>query len=285
MSLLSRVFGKKLAKRLNVRQRFQLDHNSVTGTVSKYYSAKEIATGNVFGLKLIDPKKTESQRSRYKDLKLPLEGLIAESIKHEFVVETYEHGRTTDNNEYILMEHLSGPRLDILFSRETELPLKYRLRMVIQLAKAIHHVHESGYVHRDICPRNVICSRDLKSLKLIDFHLALPNQPQYRTRVSRSGTPHYMAPEIVRRKPADHRVDIFSFGITAFQILTAGQHPWGETDNATQAALTFDTVEPKQLSELNPNVPSGFADTIQSCLKAKPDDRPSTMGRVLRALR
>ena len=78
-----------------------------------------------------------------------------------------------------------------------------------QAAEALAAVHRAGYIHRDICPRNFVVDKDCESLKLIDFGLTVPATPPFMQPGNRTGTPNYMAPEVVRRRPTDQRLDIF----------------------------------------------------------------------------
>jgi serine/threonine-protein kinase len=100
---------------------------------------------------------------------------------------------------------------------------------------------------------------------------------------NRTGTPLYMAPEIVRRRPTDQRVDLFAFGVTAFYLL-AGEHPWPSTDTTGKTALQHDTVQPLDLTTLRPKVNRTLAKVIHQCLAANPSNRPATAEAILKAL-
>src|SRR5690606_13636487 len=109
--------------------------------------------------------------------------------------------------QYIVMEYLDGPGLNKLVLDKSDLLAERRGQLIRQMAEAIDAVHRAGFVHRDICPRNFICSKDLRELKIIDFGLALPDTKPFHQPGNRTGTPQYMAPEIVRRRPTDKRLD------------------------------------------------------------------------------
>ena len=100
-----------------------------------------------------------------------------------------------------------------------------RLVLLRQAAEAIASVHKAGFIHRDICPRNFVVSRDGDSLKLIDFGLTVPATAPFMAPGNRTGTANYMAPEVVRRRATSTRLDVFSFGVTAYE-LCAFALPW-----------------------------------------------------------
>ena len=81
---------------------------------------------------------------------------------------------------------------------------------------------------RDVCPPNYVVAPDAQSLKLIDFGLTLPATPQFMQPGNRTGKPNYMAPEIVKRQSTDVRVDVFAFGVTAYELCTF-ELPWEQT--------------------------------------------------------
>ena len=99
------------------------------------------------------------------------------------------------------------------------------MRFIRQAAEAIAAVHEAGFIHRDICPRNFLLTNNREDLKLIDFGLTVPATRWFMQPGNRTGTPNYMAPELVRRRPTDQRLDVFAFGVTAYEICTF-ELPW-----------------------------------------------------------
>ena len=139
-------------------------------------------------------------------------------------VKTLEWGTTTGGRQFIVQEFVEGVMLHSLVSAKKPLPVEKRIDLVRQAATAIAAVHKAGFVHRDICPRNFILRPDGR-LVLIDFGLTVPDKPVFLQPGNRIGTPNYMAPEVVRRKQSDKRLDVFSFGVTAYEICTLDL-PW-----------------------------------------------------------
>ncbi len=287
MGLFDKLFkgpGKsKKSERLDVSTRFQLDRHAFTGTMSKFRVAKEIKTGDLYGIKFLDAEKLAYFNNRFKGLKKPPEGEIAMSIKHPKIVITHEYGKTTTGEEYILMEYVHGMGLDQAIRSKDSRLIPHRLTLIREMTQALQAVHESGYIHRDICPRNFICHEKLDHLKMIDFGLTLPDEPPYRQPGNRTGTPQYMAPEIVRRRPTDQRVDIFSLGVTIYKLLTF-KHPWGTQETTGVAALAHDTSKVTPITDHRPDLNPKLAEAVHQCLEIDPAKRPDCK-RFLQAIR
>lgn len=271
-------------QRLDVNARFETLREAVNGTMSSFYMARERKTGKILGLKLLDPLKTEPFEARFKGLNKPAEGFVAMSMKHPRIVDTYEYGQTTKNEQYIVMEFCEGTGLShMLFTNDPVLEGN-RLLIIRQMAESLEYVHRKGYIHRDVCPRNFIISSDGKNLKLIDFGLTLPATEPFMQPGNRTGTPLYMAPEVVRRRSTDKRLDIFSFGVTIYQLLTH-THPWPIGDASGTAALAHDTDVPVPITEYRPQISPILAKAVMDCIKPRPEDRPPSMDEFLKLVR
>ena len=268
------------SKRLDVSANFELERHAFSGTMSKFRVAREIATNERKGLKLLDKEKTALFENRFKGLRKPSEGAIGLAIQHPRCVETYEYGKTTNNVDYILMEYVHGPMLSTLIREGHPRLAEQRLLFIRQMAEAVQAVHEAGFIHRDICPRNFIVHHDMEWLKLIDFGLALPDEAPYRQPGNRTGTPQYMAPEIVRRRQTDQRVDIFALGVSVYRLLT-GEHPWGSTDTTGLAAMAHDSRPHTKILELRPELDPRLAEAVDLCLVPKADKRLESAKRFL----
>jgi serine/threonine-protein kinase len=281
-------FKKKPASRtrrtrVDIEKRFEVQRTAISGSMSKFYKARDRENDEIVGLKVADQKKTTLFESRFKELKKPSEGEIAISIEHPQVVSTLEYGTSRKRERYIVMEYLEGPGLhNMIYNNDPILDGK-RLTLIRQMAEALEAVHDAGFIHRDICPRNYICSLDGESVKLFDFGLTLPNRKAYHQPGNRTGTPLYMAPEVVRRKWTDLRLDIFSLGVTLYELCTF-ELPWPKTETSGIAALAHDTKEPQDILELKPGLNRKLAEAIMKCISANADNRYETVGNFLTAI-
>jgi serine/threonine protein kinase len=282
MGLLDK-FRSMMAGNLNVHARFELMQEAVFGTMSQFYKAKDRNTREVVGLKLLDREKTAAFAARFKGLTRPGEGEIASNLKHDYIVKTLEFGKTTQNQDYLVMEFLPGNVMSTLLLAESELIVKNRLELIRQMATAIQVVHDAGYIHRDICPRNFIVNEDGTGLKLIDFGLTIPSTKYFMLPGNRTGTPSYMAPEIVRRRATDHRVDVFALGVSAYQLCSFS-HPWPSEDTTGRAAMQFDSKDPIPVLEVAPNLDEKLAMAIMKCLSPERMMRPESADHFLRMI-
>jgi len=286
MGLLARVKSIFGGDRLDVQSRFELLREAIHGTMSKFYQARDRDSGRIVGLKVLNVKQHQAFENRFPGLDKPSEGEIAQQLTHPAIVRTFESGLTTKNEPYLVMEYIEGQGLNTLISTQ-DAGLQQRLkdhRMTIlrQAAEAVAAVHAAGFIHRDVCPRNFVVSPSMEEVKLIDFGLTLPDEPPYRKPGNRTGTPRYMAPEIVKRRPTDRRVDIFSFGVTAFELF-AGEPPWPGVVTG-QDAVIHASRPAAELSERCQDIDSRTAAAIQSCLAADPARRPQSMEQFLKGI-
>jgi serine/threonine-protein kinase len=196
--------------------------------------------------------------------------ILAHIHSHEHVIGYIEHGKI-DGRLYCLMEYVESSNLKQLLLRQDPVLAENVGNILIDMAVALEHVHDSGFMHLDFKPENVLITRNA-AVRLVDFDLAQPRPDKPIKSSKNPGTPAYMAPEQLRREPFDHRVDIFAFGVTAFEVLT-GQKPF--------AGDTPDEILRRQLDrsgfaaprQLNPDIPAAIEKTILKCLERDPDKR------------
>lgn len=200
----------------------------------------------------------------------------------EFIIGYVEHGKVK-GQPYLVMEYVEAENLKILFSRSDPLLIENVAQIMIDMASALEHMHDIGYMHLDFKPENVLITRN-GGVRLIDFDIAQPISDK-PVKLSRNpGTPAYMPPEQLQGQPLTHRVDIFAFGVAAYELLT-NQLPFpGETPSDI-LRLTLDRsgfVPPRQH---NPELPLAMEKIILKCLESDPEKRYPFMSVLARELR
>jgi serine/threonine protein kinase len=153
--------------------------------------------------------------------------------------------------------------------------------VIYQFAHALLYTHRSGVIHRDICPRNVLVDDSGRAI-LIDFGLSIPKLEKLKDVFYRSGTPSYMAPEVVRSGHYDFQTDIYAFGVSMYEIFT-GQPPFFGGDDFDRAQKNLNTpVLPPH--EVNEQVPEELSTIIMKALDKDPAQRYHSMEGLIQDL-
>ena len=154
---------------------------------------------------------------------------ILSKIHHnENVINYIEHGKI-EGTPYLLMDYVESSNLKLLLSRADEVLAENVAQIIIDMALGLEQVHDSGFIHLDFKPENILVTRNA-GVRLIDFDLARlkPVEPK-KMPGKNPGTPAYMAPEHLKGLAIDQRADIFAFGVTAYEVLTAEKPFPGDT--------------------------------------------------------
>jgi serine/threonine-protein kinase len=265
----------------DIRRRFEILKEATAGTMSNFYRARDRESGKIVGVKVLDKDKTAAFEARFQGLKKPSEGEISAVFDHPNIVKTYEYGLTTNNEQYLVMEYIDGPGFNTLILGQDALLDGLRVPLIRQIAEGLKAVHEAGYIHRDICPRNVMVDTESGVLKLIDFGLTVPATPEFMQPGNRTGNPNYMAPELVRRMKTDHRLDVFAFGVTAYEICTF-QLPWARGIKG-DVAMMHASYPPNDITKYRPQIDPKLGKAIMWCLDQNVEKRCPTMEAFLKA--
>lgn len=284
MSLLGNLFsdGKDKLPKVDIAKRYNLIARVGQGSMSKVWRAEDAMGGQMLAVKVLDKEKTKKFEARFSGLNKPDEGRIAMSLHHPYVVKTLDIGLTMEDEMFLAMEYVEGSGLALLVDLQSEQMRRFRIRYMIQIGEALEYFHKKELLHRDICPRNIMVTES-DQIRLIDFGLALPNTPDFRKPGNRTGTANYMAPELIKRQPTDHRIDIFSYAVTCFEMYTK-RHPW-------DAAMTIDAVlqhvnkPPLDIRELVPEIDEQIAAAIMKGLERDPNDRWQKISEMVSEIR
>jgi len=207
--------------------------------------------------------------------------ILAKIHNHDKVIGYFEHGKI-DGSLYMLLEYVEGDNLKLLHARGDEILHQFVGNILIDMAVALEHVHDSGFMHLDFKPENVMVTRN-GNVRLIDFDLAMPI-PKVAIKLAKNpGTPSYMAPEQLKRQGIDHRVDIFSFGVAAYELLTGSKPFPGETpEEVLRQQLDIHFLKPPR--DVNPEIPPALEKTLLRCLERDPNKRHPIMSMLVHEL-
>jgi len=208
--------------------------------------------------------------------------ILAQIHGHSHIIGYLEHGKL-EGTPYLVMEYVEGANLKQLFARNDDVLMENVSSLLIDMAVALEHVHDRGFMHLDFKPENVMVTRNA-SVRLVDFDLAQPKPAKPVRLAGNAGTPAYMAPEQLRREPLDHRADIFSFGVSAYELLTYKRPFVGDTPEEVLRRQLDEKHEVVRPRLHNPDIPIALERAVLKCLARNPDDRYQDMSFLVRDL-
>ena len=207
--------------------------------------------------------------------------VLAKLTESDYIVGYVEHGRA-EGTCFLVMDYVEAENLKELYARHDPLLVENVAQILIDSATGLSDVHQSGFMHLDFKPENILVTRNA-AVRLIDFDMAQPI-PEKPVKFSKNpGTPGYKAPEQLKREPIDARVDIFAFGVSAYELLT-NQKPFPGETPAEILASQMDVTGPVPLREHNPDAPAALEKVVMRCIERDPARRYPYAGIMLREL-
>lgn len=260
-----------------LQDRYEILEKIGSGGMSDVYKAKCHKLNRLVAIKVLKAEFTSDAGfvSKFK-----MEAQAAAGLSHPNIVNIYDVVDEGDIH-FIVMELVEGITLKSYITKKGHLDVKESIGIAIQVAQGIEAAHDQHIIHRDIKPQNMLISRDGK-VKVADFGIAraVSSQTMNSTVV---GSVHYISPEQARGGFSDERSDIYSFGITLFEMVT-GRVPF-EGENTVTVALAH-LEDPITLpSTLNPDITPSLERIILKCTEKRPENRYSGMAEVISDLR
>lgn len=260
-----------------LQDRYEILEKIGSGGMSDVYKARCHKLNRLVAIKVLKAEFTSDAGfvSKFK-----LEAQAAAGLSHPNIVNIYDVVDEGDIH-FIVMELVEGITLKSYITKKGCLGVREAIGIAVQVAQGIEAAHDQHIIHRDIKPQNMLISKDGK-VKVADFGIAraVTSQTFNSTVV---GSVHYISPEQARGGYSDERSDIYSLGITMFEMVT-GRVPF-EGDNTVTVALAH-LEDPIVLpSILNPEVTPALEKIILKCTEKKPENRYSSVGEVISDLR
>jgi eukaryotic-like serine/threonine-protein kinase len=260
---------------------FEIVKKLGSGGMGEVYLARDSRLGRNVALKLLDRNLIGDSDSRRRFLR---EARLASALDHPNICAIHEIGEAS-GLLFIAMQYVEGETLKhVIGSRP--LALDCLASISLQISNALAAAHAQGIIHRDIKSSNIIITPGGQA-KVLDFGLAKPLQEEDESELTHAGavmgTPTYMSPEQARGEPADHRSDIFSFGVVMYEMAT-GVTPFKSRSRAeTMNAVINQPHDP--VANLNKQAPAELCAVIDKALAKQPDDRYQSVGEMKNELR
>jgi serine/threonine-protein kinase len=276
---------------------YTLEEKIGSGGMGEVWRARHRMLIRPAAVKLVSAKDLGSTPNRDPELRLrrfEREARATAGLKSPHTVQLYDFGVTDDGTFYYVMELLDGMDLDTLVDRFGAVPPERAVHLLMQVCASLDDAHSNGLVHRDIKPANIVVSRIGAAwdfVKVLDFGLVKlegARQSDASVRLTDdqnvSGTPGFIAPEVVLGKPSDHRVDIYSLGCVAYWLVT-GKLVFEGPGAVKVMSDHIHTPPTPASSRAEQPIPSDLDRLILECLEKDPDKRPASAAALLVRLR
>ena len=199
-------------------------------------------------------------------------------LSHDNIVKVFDVS-FGDKIQYIVMEYISGITLKDYIMRKGALAWKDTVFFTMQILLALEHAHQSGIIHRDIKPQNIILLRDGK-IKVADFGIARFSQSETQTMTDKAmGSVHYIAPEQAKGEYTSDKADIYSLGVMMYEMLT-GQLPF-EAENAVSVAIMQLQAEAQRPRLIKPDIPVALEEITLKAMEKSPAMRFRSANEML----
>jgi serine/threonine-protein kinase len=248
-----------------ISDRYEIIDKVGSGGMADVYKAKCHRLNRYVAIKVLKPEFSDDTNFVKK---FRGEAQSAAGLSHPNIVSVYDVG---DDNGlyYIVMELVEGITLKHFIERKGKLEVKEAVGIAIQIAMGMEAAHNNHIIHRDIKPQNIIISKEGK-VKVTDFGIAKATNSNTITS-NAMGSVHYLSPEQARGGYSDEKSDIYSLGITMYEMLS-GQVPFAG-DNTVSVALLHIQGEAIPLREIDPLIPPSVEKIVQKCMQKKPERR------------
>ena len=266
-----------LANGVFLNDRYEILGRVGSGGMSDVYKAKCHKLNRFVAIKVL---KQEYSEDKNFVAKFRVEAQSAAGLSHPNIVSIYDVGE--DNGlYYIVMELVEGITLKNYIEKKGRLEPKEAVSIAIQVAQGIQTAHSHHIIHRDIKPQNIIISKEGK-VKVTDFGIARASSAQ-TINSNAMGSVHYISPEQARGNYSDERSDIYSLGISLYEMIT-GQVPF-DGDTTVSVALQHIQSEIPSPKEIVLDLPISVEKIIYKCTQKKPERRYAKAGELIADLK
>lgn len=259
--------------------RYEILKRIGSGGMADVYMAKDQKLNRNVAVKVLKREYVDDEKFLKK---FQIEAQAVASLTHPNIVNIYDVGAENGVN-YIVMELAGGITLKEYIKKKGYLSPQETVDVSIQIASAISHAHNHHIIHRDIKPQNILISED-GMIKVTDFGIAkAANTNTVTSTATAMGSVHYISPEQAKGRFCDEKSDIYSLGITMYEMIT-GKVPFDHENGVTIALMHLqnDIVPPSEIKE---GIPDSLEKIILKCVMKKPEERYQTAEELIEDLK
>jgi serine/threonine protein kinase len=264
---------------------YRLLNLMMTGQTSQVWESTELSSGRHFAIKMLLPEHARSPMQRHY---LFHEYHVGKQVTHPKIIKMLDLRRDPEH-PYVIMEFFPSTNLKLRLMHKDPFVRENLKEIIEQTANALAYMHSKGWVHRDVKPDNILVASS-GEVRLIDFALAQRVRKRKKNLFGRmkksgraQGTRSYMSPEQIRAEALDARADVYSLGITIYELLT--YRPPFRAASAQDLLVKQLFEKPASPLQYNADVASEMADLVMKMLEKKPEDRPPDMEAFLMQFR
>jgi serine/threonine-protein kinase len=244
------------------------------GGMSHVYRARDTVIGRTVAVKILTEEGCKDEEAKARFL---AEAQMAGNLEHENVIAIYDFGEDDQHRPFMVMEFLRGENLRSAIREQHTGDMRTKLRIALDIARALQYIHSRKIIHRDIKPDNIHLTTT-GVVKLMDFGIAKTEGLSMTRAGYVLGTPYYMAPEQVQGQEITEQVDVYAFGILLFELLT-GARPI--TADSVERIFYYVLNEPLNLEPLyGAGVPPAVCNLVARCTAKGPPERPAGFAPV-----
>ena len=268
---------------------YRIDRELGGGGMSRVFVARDVKLDRDVVVKVLAPELAAGVSAE----RFTREIATAARLQQANIVPLLSAG-VSDGLSYYTMPFVKGESLRSQLAAGISLTLNDRVSVLRDVARALSYAHGEGVIHRDIKPDNILLSSGAAVVTDFGIAKAISAARTVGTAITAGdvaltqlgsgiGTPGYMAPEQAVGEDIDHRADLYSWGIVAYELLS-GAHPFGGRTGAAQLIAAQIAEVPKPLHEVSPNVSPELAELVMQCLSKQPAQRPASAALLLSQL-